>query len=140
MNLSWASGERAAGRLALSFPLWVVSSCLMVTSPSGALLALNTWETEAVEYGGSVWRGCRPRELSVVLFLVNFHLIPKLAPSQDESRANEESEHSAKLEEKESRQSGLPPSHTGRRWLSRHLPEAHFIKRSAKSVLSSNSL
>lgn len=87
-----------------------------------------------------MWRGCRPRELSVVLFLVNFHLIPKLVPSQDESRANEESEHSAKLEEKESSQSGLPPSHTGRRWLSRHLPEAHFIKRSAKSVLSSNSL
>lgn len=89
----------------------------------------------AVEYGDLVWRGCRPSEFSVILFLATFHLVPKLVPSHDESRVNEELGHSSKLEEKESRQSGLPPSYTGRRCLSRHLPEAHFIKRSAKLVL-----
>lgn len=48
MNVPWVPGGRAAGRPSLSFPLWVVSSCLTVMSPLEAMLDLETLETRAV--------------------------------------------------------------------------------------------
>ena len=75
---------------------------------------LRSWNME-------VW--CREDADLVILFLVNFHLIPQLFPSLEESRVKE------KLAQGEREQGSVLPPFTGSLCGVRCLPEAHSVKR-----------